>query len=83
MNATKIPATIPGIGKVKLLIEIIDTRYDFLKPRARSIPYSYVLPSTSDNIRLKTSMEAIIDRKTIIEKKVASVKLFILEVIPN
>ena len=83
MNATKMPTTIPGIEKVKLLIEIIATRYYFLNPSARNIPYSYVLLSTSDSIRLKTSIEAIIAKKTIIEKKVASVKLLILEVIPN
>ena len=83
MNATKMPTTIPGIEKVKLLIEIIATRYYFLNPSARNIPYSYVLLSTSDSIRLKTSIEAIIAKKTMIEKKVASVKLLILEVIPN
>ena len=83
MNATKMPTTIPGIEKVKLLIEIIATRYYFLKPRALNIPYSYVLLSTSDSIRLKTSIEAIIAKKTMIEKNVASVKLLILEVIAN
>ena len=71
MKATKIPQHIPGIENEKLLIEIIVTKYGFLNPSARSIPYSYVFPSTSESIREKTSIEERMARKIMTVKKVA------------
>ena len=71
MNATKRPNIIPGIEKYKLLSKIIVIKYGFLKPRARSIPNSYVLLSTSVIIKAKTRVVASIASRIITVKPVA------------
>jgi len=52
-----------------------------MKPRARNIPYSYVLPSTSASIRESTSMEARMAKKMIVDMNVALRKSWIKAVI--
>ena len=49
-KATRTPAVRPGIENSKLYMEIIESRCVFLKPKDLSIPYSYVLLSTSESI---------------------------------
>ena len=68
------PMKSPGIEKKKLLTVIMAIRCLFMKPRARSIPYSYVLPSTSASISDKTSIEERIARNRITVTKVAERK---------
>lgn len=83
MKATNIPRKSPGIEKKKLLIVIMAIRCLFIKPRARSIPYSYVLPSTSASMRDKTSIDARIAKKRITVTKVAERKSWMMAVVLN
>jgi hypothetical protein len=82
-KATSTPAVRPGIENNKLYIEIIESRCVFLKPRDLSIPYSYVLLSTSESISEYRSIADSIDRNTMIEISVESRNVFIVLVVPN
>lgn len=83
IKATNTPITTPGKEKEKLLKVIIVTRYGFLNPKARNMPYSYVLPSTSPSMSENTSMDARMAKKMMTVKNVAFKKSCTLVVIPN
>ena len=83
MKATRTPPIIPGTENAELCIKIMRIRYDFLKPRDLSIPYSYVFSSTSESIREYKSIADNIPRKTITVSNVESRKSFIRSVLLN
>ena len=65
------PNTRPGIEKLRPLREITPIRVEFSKPSALSIPYSYVLASTSDNISEYRSIVERMAKNTTTVNKVA------------
>ena len=72
IHAIMTPKKSPGREKPKLCSTIILTSILFLKPRALSIPYSYVFESTSESINEYSSIDESMPKNMMIVSRFPS-----------